>query len=354
MKTFEIKKRILVTLWLCSVLIFLTSCDSMRKGLDSSGIEDVEKAILADWRPGTVHDLSEYLSSPEFTSYKSVPNTSISITPLSRWLLAQPKTTSFIQERLSFPSSIRGSTSDEAVFYLYRNGPWSGQRVILWIPGFGVSDLAFEFIRKFFYEELDAGYAIMFYDIPFHLERIEKGKKQGEGFITSNIVSNLKTFHSCVAEIMTGIDYLRSKGVRSLSGWGGSIGAAMLWEISSRIKIEHMTLMIPIVDWNTIMLGQGFSKVVARYESSGFDRELIRNTYELISPRSIPTLTDSSRILILCAKDDQLTPESAVLSFADAKGIVNVKVYEESHSTILCNSRMYADYARFLRSMSAN
>jgi len=334
---------------LCFGVIFLSTCTPIKISLDKSGIEDISNSILKDFHSGSSEELESYLENQDIVNnVHSFPLSSIQIKPLNRWLL---KGDGLIQERLSFPSSLKKSdgSSDTAIFYIYRKGELDNQKVILWIPGFGVSDFAFYFIRKFFYQELEAGYTVVFYNIPFHMERIEAGKDSGEGLFTGNIRNNLEMIQVSLREIKTMESYLQQQGISSLNGWGGSIGASLLWLSSVTVKYDHLTLMIPIVDWNTIIFHPGLSDVIKLTHQSGFKDSLIRQAYSRINPYTYPSLTKKARIQVLYSKYDQLTPESRILDFVKKKGISNVHSYEESHASILINSQMYRDNSKFLK-----
>lgn len=333
------------------LIVFLGTCTPLKIKLDNSGIEDISESILKDFQSGSSEDLENYLKKKDIVyTTDTFPLDTIQIKLRTRWLI---KSEGVIQERFTFPSALKRSDGsfDTAVFYLYRKGHLKNQKVILWIPGFGVSDFAFYFIRKFFYQELEAGYSVLFYNIPYHMERIEQGKQSGEGLFTGNIRSNLELIRIALREIKTMVVYLQQEGISSLSGWGGSIGASLLWLSSATVKYDHMTLMIPIVDWKTIIFNPGLSDVIRLTNQSGFSNDLIRRAYNRINPYAYPSRTKEERIQILYAKYDQLTPKSRILDFVHKNRISNVHVYEESHASILINSQVYRDNFDFLKSL---
>ncbi len=329
----------------------LFSCSSFKICLDQSGIREIAGYIMNNYKTGTKEELKDYMADLNFLSETNTYNPeSIKIQPLKKWNLTRKDIT---QQRLEFPSCLKFDDvkTDTAVFYFYRKAELSNQNIILWIPGFGVSDFAFQFIRKFFNEELDSGYSILFYNIPYHLERIQPGKKAGEGFFTADTERNLETVRISLCEIRTALSYLNSEGITNISGWGGSVGAALLWLTSIHIKFDHMALMIPIVDWNTIVFNPGLKTVLNRNEKEGLSDGLIRSAYNYISPINYPSLTPEGRIQVLYAEYDQLSPERNVLEFAGKWGITNIHGYDESHGSILIDDRMYNDYSEFLKEM---
>ena len=123
---------------------------------------------------------------------------------------------------------------------------------ILWVPGMGVSDTAFQFIKHFFNHELAAGYNIAFYIPPFHLDRREPGKGNGEGFFTADVQSNVQVILETVRELRTMVQYLISTGVGRIAGLGGSMGAATLLLTAQTVDMDFLCLMIPVVDWETV------------------------------------------------------------------------------------------------------
>lgn len=331
--------------------LLIGSCTLIKKKMDHSGINDIEQAMLTDFKSEDPDSLVEYIDRFKLQEEHAIENLeTVKTQQLHSWLLDDD----IVHEKITFPSKLKKSNgqNDTAVFYLYREGKLDNEKVILWIPGFGVSDFAFRFIRQFFEQELDAGYAVLFYNIPFHLERIEPHRERGEGFATGSIVNNLEVIKHSLYEIRTVVAYMRSRGASSIGGWGGSIGGALLWLSSASIEYEHITLMIPIVDWNTVIFNPRMAEVIDRMNNVGLSRELIRSAYKMINPFNIRSKTNSARVQILYAKHDQLTPESKILQFADKWKIRNVIGYEESHASILINNSMYDDNRRFLNTLA--
>ncbi len=199
---------------------------------------------------------------------------------------------------------------------------------------------------------MNTGYSVLFYNTPYHLNRIEAGEEMGKGLFTGNNVNNLELVKHVQFEIGTAVSYLKNEQVKSISGWGGSIGAAFLWLASASVDFEHMTLMIPVVDWATIIFHEDMQEVVIKMNSSGISNNLLKRAYNSISPLYVPTRTDPDRIQILFARFDQLTPESKIIEFAEKWHITHVLGYDESHASILINKRIYEDNRLFLDRMS--
>ncbi len=349
-------------------VIVIRKSSTVKIFIDNSGLKDISEMVLKYSNSDSKSELEKYISS--FNILPDKCERKINITPLKKWRLNDKK---IIQKRLEFTSC---DNKDKAIFYLYRKRnthpvtschpskegnsinsvdkqdcSLSGQNVILWIPGFAVSDKAFYFIKKFFTSELDKGYAVLFYNIPFHLDRIAEGKKMGEGLFNLKITDNFKVIKNSLNEINTMINYLKSKGMTSISGWGGSIGGAILWLSSVNIKYEHLALMIPIVNWNTVIFNKHLSEITKKLNQNGLVNETIKKSYQKLNPVNYKSLTNPEKIFLMYAKYDQLTPEKQMNDFAKKYNITNIKSYNESHATILLETDVYKDYDKFLNNL---
>ncbi len=266
-----------------------------------------------------------------------------------RWKLRIPGGRTAASVRLSTDSPAFG---DRLVFDFYRPENWDGAGAILWVPGFGVSDFAFGFIRRFMEEELRQGYAVLFYNLPFHLDRVQPGRKEGQGLVTGNLVSNVRILRALTSELETGAAYLQNAGVSRIGVWSGSVGAAAAGVLSADRDFDHICMMIPVVDWNTLIFHPVFNEVRHRLTNSLCGETTLRKAYDLVSPATHRPRTPPERILILSAEYDRLTPPDRIAEYAAARGITNVRVYPESHASILLNDGVYRDYALFLSNMT--
>lgn len=335
-------KILLVIIVLFTIFVIIIRNSSTVKILvDNSGLKDISEMVLKNSNSDTKVELENYIST--FNILPKKCERKINITPLKKWRLENKN---LIQEQLEFSSC---DNKDKAIFYLYRKGELKNQKVILWIPGFGVSNKAFYFIKKFFEAELSKNYAILFYNIPFHLNRIPKGKKMGEGLFNLKITDNFKVIKNSISEINTIVNYLKSKEIKSISGWGGSIGGNILLLSSINIKYEHLALMIPIIDWNTVIFNKHLKEIINKLNKNGLDNDLIKKAYKKLSPINYKTLTNPKNIFLMYSKYDQLTPKKDMLNFAKQYNITNIKSYDESHATILLESDVYKDYSKFLK-----
>lgn len=346
----------------------LAGCLSYKVSTDSSGLRTAAGNMLLAvdrYQAGRVtppDELSRFLivydpfSEIDAASDRAVSRGSLTRWELDRrpwWRLRTDPTAVIHGERLSLPtrSAVRDGAAEQAVFHLYYRGSLQGKTTILWVPGYGVSDFAFHFIRHIFLAALDRGYAVLFATIPGHLERIRPGEQSGEALLSADPVTNLRMVADFVGDLAAALVYMAERGSRSYAGWGGSMGAAFLLLLSERIEFEHIALMIPVLDWSTILNHTELKPVLDRLATAGYDPPMVLEAYNPVSPVSRTLRTDPSRVLIQYAQHDQLTPEATTRAYADARGITQTIGYRESHASILLNRRLYRDYAAFLDRM---
>lgn len=330
-------------------LIGQSGCD-FKKDADISGLNDMANTLLLDAKTCTESDLADLpADNSSLIAFSDTPETVLTIGDKPRWSFARIDGKEI--EASTLVSSDGFFTGDKTMFYFFRPTDWDGKKAILWSPGFGVSDFAFCFIKQFLIDEMRQGYAVLFYVLPYHLDRIEPGKKEGQGLMRADVRSNLRIFHSIAAELNEGYLYLKTIGVEEIGGWGGSIGASALIILSTIREFDHLAMMIPILDWNTLIFHPAFAKVLEKITGAACNMETLSNAYLLISPVSYISKTPPERTLILFAEDDQLTPAETVTHYARSRGIAAIYGYPESHASILLNEKVYRDYAAFLGRM---
>lgn len=337
-------------------IISIFSCTTIKPQIDISSLKEINKYIIDNFNSCSKDNLEKFLFNENIVnSIEKSDLNSIKISPLTKWNLNRED---IIQEKISFNSPFTyidtNNHKDKAIFYFYRKKDRNNHKVILWIPGYGVSNLAFHFIKNFFKNELDNGYSVIFYNIPYHLERIKKGNKTGEGVFSGNIIYNLNFVKKSLEEIRTILFFLKTNGYTSISGWGGSLGASLLWLSSYQHKYNHLTLLIPVVDWNTVFFNPYLKEVVNKLKKNGISEKLIKKSYNNISPLYYKSKTLSKNIQILYSKFDQLTSENKTLEFAGKFKIKNIHGYNESHATILLNNNVYKDNLKFLERLDKN
>ncbi len=332
---------------LSAFIVMPSGCAYFSKKIDISSLNSINNSISKEVKPCSQAEVSAIFSrKDDYTKFSKIEEKPLTPEPGVRWELKPIDGKSIVASRLSAQSEY---FNDKIFYYFFTTKDWDGKKAILWVPGFGVSDFAFRFIRKFFYEELKRGYAVLVYVLPYHLDRRKEGKKEGEGLITGNVLTNINTLHALSSELNVGYQFLRSKGVVTIGAWAGSIGASALTILAADREFDHIALMIPILDWNTIIFHPVFHNIRNDLRSPFCNDDTIRNAYSLVSPTSYPLNINPDRVLIQYAFFDQLTPAEKVRTYAERRNIKRVIGYRKSHASILLDSSVYEDYAKFLQ-----
>ena len=335
----------------CILAFCLCSCSYVQKRMDISGLNDLAEDITPDKNTGSPEKLQAFVNTLSLKK-DTEPSSDIrfTISPLEKWHMEHPSGDKLIMEKITFPSLIKHQKgADTATFYIYRKGELKDKKVILWVPGAGVSDLAFHFIKHFFLEGLVRNYNIVFYVPPYHLERTEAGKNNGDGLFMSNPERNISVLLNSVRELRTMISYLKSNGVTKIGGWGGSIGATILLLAEQIEEFDHINIMIPVINLETVVFKNDYMcDAVAQFEKAGFSENLLERAYGIVNPIKYRLKVDPTRVQIMYAEYDQLTPVSAMLKYAQENKINKLIAYPRSHTTILLTSRLYDDYGLFL------
>lgn len=347
-------KKLISLLLLCLLVLYFSSCSYIQKRMDISGLKDLAADISPDINTGSPEKLRAFVNK---TSLKKetepASDTHFIISPLMKWHIQHPSGDKLFMEKITFPSGIRHKNGlDTAVFYVYRTGELKDKKVILWVPGAGVSDFAFRFIKYFFFEALVRNYNIIFYVPPYHLERTEAGKKNGEGLLTPDHERNISVLLNSVRELRTMISYLKSNGVTKIGGWGGSIGATMLLLTEQMEEFDHLNIMIPIINLDTVLFKNIYMRnAVAQFESAGFSESLLTHAYGIVNPVKYQLKINPGCVQVMYAEYDQLTPKSVMVEFAQKNNIKKIISYPRSHATMLLANKLYADYGLFLDSL---
>jgi hypothetical protein len=340
---------LIFTLFILVLSLIFLSCSTIKKQVDIHGIKDMEKQILMETEPCSKEDVQAIFTGKDsYTTFSPCEPSDYSVDGQPRWIIDSAGGKKIRSSLIKIPSPHFGDT---ALFYFYTPEDWDGKRAVIWVPGFGVNDFAFNFTKKFMHEELQQGYAVLFYNLPYHLDRIPEGKEAKEGLITGNVVKNLENLHALSEELNKGYCYLESIGVERIGAWSASIGSSAIGILAASREFDHISMMIPIVDWNTLIFNSLFEDVREEIMGTNCSEQTLRKAYTLVSPAAYELKTPPERVLIQYAEYDQLTPASIVEGYAEKREIPNINSYRESHATILLNRSMYKDYARFLEKM---
>ncbi|MDF1546960.1 MAG: hypothetical protein P1P88_04010 [Bacteroidales bacterium] len=336
------------------LLLMLVFNKSIQILIDHSSIESINNKIVNDYNPGNADSLKQFLDTFKFEeSTAPISIGEIKFKKRQNWSLQKEFDNKLFEETATFPSRLSYlNPSDSAFFYIYRKEELKDSKIILWLPGLGVSDMAFGFIKHFFIEELKRGYAVVVYIPPFHLNRKANEKENGDGFISSNVQNTLNIQLEAVRELRTMLTYLQQQNPKEISAWGGSMGASFLLLASQYHKFTHLSLMIPVIDWEQIMLkNKTLQPLLTTYVNSGFDIKLLSKAFKIISPVNYKLKIPSGKTLIQVAEYDQLTPKHTIINFAKEYGIKEAISYQRSHATILISMQLYQDYGNFLDSL---
>ncbi len=346
-------KILIIIILLISVSIFaLINISYFQKKIDIIGLSDEKEKIIDSFNPGSKIKLKKFINN--FSLEKQTkPDKEIQVDTKKRnkWIIDSIAGKKIINETITFSSIVKPlKKKDKVFFYVYKHkNSFYKRRVILWVPGMGVSKLAYFFIKRFFISGLKNGYDIIMYVPPFHLDRFDD---RGDVFFNSNVKYNISMVLNSVKELRVLTDYLEEQGVEKIGGWGGSMGASFLLLLPSLKKLDHISVMIPVVDWTSIFVDNKYMKKVSRlYKKHGYEKKLLRRAYGLISPISYDLKIDNSRFQILYALYDQLTPKIKILNFSTKNKVININEYKKSHATILTSFEIYDDYERFLKNL---
>jgi hypothetical protein len=334
-----------------AMALSFASCATLQKQLDIYGINSDVSFINSHFSAGSPAELETFLDTASLEK-ESRPLflSGIRSEPCSR--VPEPLShDNRIHEKLVFPSVLTHRDGpDSAVFYVCKRFPsLEGRKVIVWVPGMGIADYAFRFIVRFFREELARDYDIVLYVPPYHMERAEQENGNGRGFFTANTLKNIRVMFACVQELRTMCGYLHELNVKSIGAWSGSMGASMILLCGQTEPLDHLCMMIPVLDWRKSLLDNPSMKSVKnRIVSAGFDTARLSAAYALISPSRLTLPLSPGRTQIFFGNYDQLNDSAIALDYARKNNIVNIIGYPRSHSTQLFDGKMIRDYGRFL------
>jgi hypothetical protein len=341
-----------------TVGFLLSGCASFKINLDKNGLKDLTADLGKSTDQSQGKNFEQFLDSFSISATPVASSDSITVEPFNRW---KPRSSasggSVVGERLSFVSPLprKDGWDNRGYFYYFHRKDQTSNRAILFAPGFGVSDFAFNFIRNFFEKELSQGWSVLVWVPPYHLERLKPKEKPGSGIVTEDPRDLLTAVSTSVGELALGVQWLRDRGMTKIGAWGGSFGASVLLLYAQTYPFDHISVMIPLVDWRTLWESKELAPIRSSFLASGYTDESLHRAFSLISPNGAgmgaPKLqTPGNRIQFLVAVYDQLTPEPVVSSYAKSLG-AEVERFNESHSSILLNGAVYRAYGNFLGRM---
>ena len=271
--------------------------------------------------------------------------------PLEKELLEPPDGITLIQEKLILPTRIRTGNPflDRAVFYLFRRGDLKSRNCVIIVPGGHVSNHYFSFLENSFNELIRRDYDVLFYIPPFRLSRKNSSENAGDDFIILNTKHNISYMLMSVSELRSAISYLRKSRVNSIGLFGGSIGGSMALLVSLTEKLDHISVMEPVVDWSyTLVKNAHLRKLREKLNSAGFDNKLLCRAYSVISPVAYNPGINMHTIQVLYPRYDPYTPRQVMARFVKKWDINYFNEYERSHVTVLIDNEMFKGYFSFL------
>ena len=343
----------LMTLILLNVFLIF-NCPSVQKKLDIFSMESRYKNFENDTNYGAPDELKRYINSINLKAdTRPVRFTldDVMTAPLGKELLEPPDGIELIQEKLILPTRIKtGNLSlDRALFYLFRRGDLKSRNCIIIVPGGHVSNHYFSCLEDSFNELIRRDYDLLFYVPPFRLSRKNSSEDAGDDFILLNTKHNIRYMLMSVSELRSAISYLRKNGVNSIGLFGGSIGGSMALLVSLSEKVDHISVMEPVVDWTyTLVKNIHLHKLREKLNSAGFDNELLCRAYSLISPVAYNPEKNMRTIQVLYPRYDQYTPKQVMARFVKKWDIKYFNQYQRSHVTVLINNEMFKGYFSFL------
>ena len=290
-------------------------------------------------------------SSPEDLERLSRPSQPLRVTlaPLSRHRLGDSTLT---QEELTFPSehSLRYPEANVGRAYVFRQGELGARPVLLWVPGQNVSEGDFLSLDGYFRRALSAGFDVVFYVPPYHLERTPRAFGSGDAFLATAFPDHLMAFAQELCDLRGLVAWLRARGVQELGAFGGSMGATMVLRlITWEPLFDFVTVMQPLLDWVALLRQPEMAPVLSRLRAQGLSNEEIVRVYQAVDPRDGKPRISASRICLLYGRYDQLAQEGPLLSLKRLWGIRRVTAYERGHAFISLGSRPFHDLSESLR-----
>jgi len=258
-----------------------------------------------------------------------------------------------IQEKLSFESTVklRHAESNRAVAYIYRHGPLGRRPVVVWVPGLYVSDIAFRPIFWFFDEIFARGVDVVFYVLPYHLERSPEGMESGQALLATDLADHLGALAQGLADLRSLTAWLRGQGVKRLGAIGGSFGGGLLLrQITMEPAYDFMTVFIPLLSWEDVIyanetttaLRESLAGLTTKQQAS------LRRAWRAMDPAShIPQLA-AERISALPALYDQVARSEPFDAWRKAWGIKRVHPLNRGHTLALFTSELYEAYGKML------
>ncbi len=255
------------------------------------------------------------------------------------------------QEVIAFPSAIRldHAESNTARAYVYRRGRLGERPVVLWVPGQYVVDLALIPISWFTREVVRRGADVVLVVPPYHLERTPLGFSSGDAVFATSLADHLGVFAQELSDLRRLVAWLRSQGVETVGGFGGSVGAMLLLRIATwERSLDFLTVFIPMLRLADVLEGADAEPMRRRLREDGRSVDEMKRFYAALDPSLDRPQMSSARISVLYGRYDLVAKAPTTEAWARAWGVTRLHPYDRGHALALFNRQMYKDYARLL------
>lgn len=255
------------------------------------------------------------------------------------------------QEVITFPSAIHldHAESNTARAYVYRRGRLGERPVVLWVPGQYVVDLALIPISWFTREIVRRGADVVLVVPPYHLERTPLGFSSGDAVFATSLADHLGVFAQELSDLRRLVAWLRSQGVETVGGFGGSVGAMLLLRMATwERSLDFLTVFIPMIRLAAVLDGPDVEPMRQRLREDGRSVDEMKRFYAALDPSLGQPQMSPARISVLYGRYDLLATAPIIEAWARAWGVTRLHPYDRGHALALFNRQMYKDYARLL------
>jgi len=255
------------------------------------------------------------------------------------------------QEIITFPSAIRldHAESNTARAYVYRRGRIGDRPVVVWVPGQYVVDLALIPISWFTREIVRRGADVVLVVPPYHLDRTPLGFSSGDAVFATSLADHIGVFAQELSDLRRLVAWLRSQGVSTVGGFGGSVGAMSLLRIATwERSLDFLTVFIPMIRLAAVLDGPDTEPMRQRLREEGRSVDEMKRVYAALDPSLDRPLMDPARISVLYGQYDLVATAPTTEAWARAWGVTRLLPYHRGHALALFNRQMYKDYACLL------
>ena len=255
------------------------------------------------------------------------------------------------QEVITFPSAIRleHAESNTARAYVYRRGRLGERPVVVWVPGQYVVDLALIPISWFTREIVRRGADVVLVVPPYHLERTPLGFSSGDAVFATSLADHLGVFAQELSDLRRLVAWLRSQGVETVGGFGGSVGAMLLLRIATwERSLDFLTVFIPMIRLADVLEGPDMEPMRRRLREEGRSVDEMKRIYGALDSSLDQPRMSPARISVLYGRYDLVAPAPTTEAWARAWGVTRLLPYDRGHALALFNRQMYKDYARLI------